>query len=170
MAVSGKRQRGKFALGLAVCGLFVFWSPALSAQDGSTVSELDAFWKKVSSSVANWSLEAQRATYHPDAIAVSGDAKTYRTSLLRLFYDSLAAVPSSNTSPNLNVEFRFSSRVHDAHTAHEVGVYRVWSVGRADFFGAVDSYLVKKNGEWVILVEIQREQGLPRSAWDALRP
>lgn len=37
-----------------------------------------------------------------------------------------------------------------------------------DVYGLVDSYLVKKNGRWMILVEIQRWD-MTKPEWDALR-
>lgn len=35
-------------------------------------------------------------------------------------------------------------------------------------YGLLDSYLVKKDGRWMILVEIQRWD-MTKSKWDALR-
>ena len=45
-------------------------TPPAPAQTESTVAELDEFWRGVSRSVTEWSIDAQKATYHPDAISV----------------------------------------------------------------------------------------------------
>ena len=70
------------------------------------------------------------------------------------------------------VEFRFSSRVHDSTTAHELGMVRYTNTREGvlveDAYGLVDSYLVKKDGRWMILVEIQRWD-MTKAEWDALR-
>jgi hypothetical protein len=75
----------------------------------------------------------------------------------------------NNPPVNPGLEFRFSSRVHDASTAHEVGLYHFWAEGRAHFYGTVDSYLVKKDGRWMILVEIQRGPEATEAEWNVLR-
>jgi hypothetical protein len=135
------------------------------------VAELDAFWAEVVKSVTQWSVAAQKATYHPDAVGVYGTADSYSTSLV---WDDYAAREADSTSTNNRprnpgLEFRFSSRVHSASSAHEVGLYHFWADGREDYYGTVDSYLVKKDGQWMILVEIQFEPAVTEADWDALR-
>jgi hypothetical protein len=143
-----------------------------AAQTDSVAVELDAFWRGVERSVTEWSVAAQRATYHPDAIGVAGDAEEYRTSLIHAdFAARQADTAQMNTSPlNPGLEFRITSRVHDAVTSHEVGMYRFSAdtpAGRRVHYGAVDSYLVKKDGRWLILVEIQRREDLTEAEWQA---
>lgn len=144
--------------------------PAM-AQADSVTAELDAFWASVVKSVVDWSLPAQKATYHPDAIGVSGTAASYTTGSIWAGYAKREADSSAVEAPNRRriLEFRFSSRVHDAITAHEVGLYHFWAEGREHYYGTVDSYLVKKDGQWRILVEIQFEPAVTKAAWDALR-
>lgn len=149
----------------ALLGL-TFGVLGVSAQEGSIQAELDAFWSEVVLSVEDWDVSAQRATYHPDAIAVSGDSVSYQT---RLMVDVFAEVAGTSETPsNPRLAFRFSSRVHDSKTAHEVGVYRFIADGREPFYGGLDSFLVRKDGQWLILVEIQRREGLSEAEWDAL--
>ena len=144
---------------------FAFGAPMAAAQD-PIEAELDAFWSDVVSSVENWSVDAQKATYHPDAIYVSDHEESYRT---RRMVDEFAEVGADDAAPPVaTLAFRFSSRVHDALTAHEVGVFRFHEQGKEAFYGGVDSYLVKTDGRWLILVEIQRGGGLSQADWDAL--
>jgi hypothetical protein len=101
-----------------------------------------------------------------DAISVVGEGTSYGT---RLISELFAEAANTSTTPaNPRLAFRFSSRVHDRNTAHEIGLYRFSADGREPFYGGVDSYLVKKDGRWMILVEIQRREGLSEAEWDAL--
>lgn len=151
-------------MSLALSGLALGALPAV-AQD-PIEAELDAFWEAVVNSVENWNIDAQEATYHPDAISVTDHEASYRT---RLMVDVFAEVrDSASVPPEATLAFRFSSRVHDETTAHEVGIYRFQRAGEEPFYGGVDSYLVKKDGRWLILLEIMRREGLAQAEWDAL--
>jgi hypothetical protein len=152
------------------CGLTAP-GPAI-AQTESIVAELDAFWAGVVKSVVEWSLPAQKATYHPDAVGMYGTADSYTTSSIWAGFAKREADTSAVEALDRRriLEFRFSSRVHDASTAHEVGLYHFWAEGREHYYGTVDSYLVKKDGRWLILVEIQLEPPMTKADWDALPP
>lgn len=142
-----------------------------AGQTDSVVAELDAFWATVSKSVTQWSVAAQKATYHPDAVGVYGTAASYSTRLVWADFAARAAdsATANNAPRNPGLEFRFSSRVHDANTAHEVGLYHYWADGEEHYYGTVGSYLVKKDGQWLILVEIQFKPAVTKADWDALR-
>ena len=148
----------------------------VAAQVDSIELELDQFWAEVSRTVAEGDFEGMQATYHPDAILVfeGRDSDSYRT---RIMTTSLGPSEAGTADTRegrkvVGVEFRFSSRVHDSNTAHEVGIshFRRTRQGgeREDFYGLVDSYLVKKDGRWMILVEIQRVEAT-EAEWDALQ-
>lgn len=152
------------------CGLTAP-GPAI-AQTESTVAELDAFWAGVVKSVVEWSLPAQKATYHPDAVGAYGTAASYTTSSIWAGFAKREADTSAVEARDRRriLEFRFSSRVHDTSTAREVGLYHFWAEGGEHYYGTVDSYLVKKDGRWLILVEIQLEPPVTKADWDALPP
>lgn len=155
----------------AIFGVLTEAQP-VRAQTDPVAAELDAFWAGVVRSVTVWSPPAQKATYHPDAVGVYGTADAYTTSNIWADFAARAADTSATGASNRRriLEFRFSSRVHDAHTAHEVGLYHFWEEGRDHYYGTVDSYLAKKDGRWVILVEIQFEPPVTKADWDALPP
>ena len=159
----------RVALAAALLGGLISPRPA-AAQHDSIVAELDAFWAGVVKSVVEWSLPAQKATYHSDAVGVYGTAAEYTTSNVWAGFAAREADTSATEAPNRQriLEFRFSSRVHDASTAHEVGLYHFWAEGRDHYYGTVDSYLVKKDGRWLILVEVQFEPPVSKADWDAL--
>ncbi len=141
-------------------------------------TELDAFWAEVSRTVAEGDFTAMTATYHPDAVhigAMPGDPTSYRIHRLagsparERAEEGTAETRAGLKAPG--VEFRFSSRVNNAETAHEVGLYHFWvsrpGEERVDAYGLVDSYLVKRGGRWMILLEIQRYTAT-RAEWDRL--
>lgn len=141
------------------------------AQQDPVIAELDAFWVGVVQSVVDWSIPAQQATYHPDAVGVKGTVGADTTYLLADDFARRIAESTTESGPPIRrvLEFRWSSRVHDAQTAHEVGLYHYWAEGRPHYYGTVDSYLVKRDGQWLILVEIQHEPGVTEADWNALR-
>lgn len=140
-------------------------------QTDSVTVELDTFWAGVARSVTEWSIPAQKATYHPDAIGVKGTAGSDSTYLIWALYAAQEADSASRSAPQKQrvLEFRFSSRVHDGNTAHEVGLYHFWAEGRPHYYGTVDSYLVKKDGRWLILLERQLLPAATKVDWDALQ-
>jgi ketosteroid isomerase-like protein len=146
----------------------------LAGQDDPVIAELDAFWAEVARTVAEGDFEGMVATYHPDGVWVSAVPSRPATRALRGMTAEAAEVAARTRAGEQapRVEFRFSSRVHDSTTAHEVGMVRFTStrggVVVEDVYGLVDSYLVKKDGRWMILVEIQRWD-MTRAEWDALR-
>lgn len=159
------------AMAAALLGGLTAPGPA-TAQTESIVAELDVFWTGVVKSVVEWSLPAQKATYHPDAVGVYGTADSYTTGSVWSGFAKREVDTSAVEAPNRRriLEFRFSLRVHDASTAHEVGLYHFWAEGGEHYYGPVDSYLVKKDGRWLILVEIQVKPPVTKADWDALPP
>ncbi len=159
----------RLAACLVLIGGTLWLTPVSLAQEDAIQAELDAYWAEVVRSVVEWDLEAQKSAYHPDAISAFGDADSYSTRLMAELYEEIEADPDAQPPVNPGLEFRFSSRVHDASSAHEVGMYHFWADGRSDFFGLVEAYLVKKDGRWVSLLDIRRgENGRSRAEWDAL--
>jgi hypothetical protein len=160
-------------LSQAVLLLSVFAGHPLAAQVDPVAIELDAFWADVSRTVAEGDFERMQATYHPDGIWEGVNPANSRIQSLS------APFPGANegfakTRAGLQVpglEFRFSSRLHDSTTAHEIGMVHYWVTpkdsARRDSYGLLDSYLVKKDGRWMILVEIQR-WGMSKEEWEAL--
>lgn len=155
---------------LLLAGVLAGAQPAMAQADAVT-AELDTFWAGVVRSVTEWSIPAQKATYHPDAVGVTGTTSSYKTYRIWADFAAKEAASGSQDAPGKRrvLEFRFSSRVHDATTAHEVGLYHYWEDGAEHYYGKVDSYLVKKDGHWRILVEIQYEPAVAKADWDALR-
>jgi hypothetical protein len=148
-------------------------APSAAGQSDPVVVELNKFWAEVSRTVAEGDFEGMKATYHPDAVHVTGDGASYVTRPLAksLAADEADIALTRNGEKTAGVAFRFTSRIHDDTTAHEVGVVHYWVTyggkPREDHYLRLDSYLVKRD-RWMIILEIQT--GLATKAeWDALR-
>ena len=135
---------------------FLFGSITVFAE---TNAELNAFWAEVSRTVSEGDFEGYAATYHPDAILVSGAHGTSYPIASALkgwhpgFLDTAAGVVEAS------VEFRFTSRKNDATTAHETGIFHYQakpSEGDAtDQYVHFEALLVKKDG-WKMMMEYQQ--------------
>jgi ketosteroid isomerase-like protein len=128
---------------------------------GQVTTELDAFWAEMSRTVEEGDFEGYGALYHPDAVLVmlSSGSVPIGNALdgwKQLFVDT------QEGRAEASVEFRFTSRLNDATTAHETGIFR-YSFKPADGEEQVapvhfESLLVKKDGRWLMVMEYQKNQ------------
>jgi len=156
----------RYPLGLLILALGWPTAPGL-AQDRT--AELDAFWAEVSRTVAEGDFEGYAATYHDDAILVSGLAETTYPISQALdgwkqgFLDTQAGIMDAS------VEFRFTRRLSDATTAHETGIFHYEAVdaegNRTGQFIHFEALLVRKAG-WKMMMEYQKSVAT-RAEWDA---
>ena len=145
-------------------------SAAVWADDHDpVVAELDAFWNEISRAVEEGDFEAYAATYHPDAILVSGlNGTSYpiETALARWREDF---EDTRTGAMDASVEFRFTARWHDDTTAHETGLFRyVTTLADGITFQQLlhfEALLVKKDG-WKMMMELQRSFAIPED-WEA---
>lgn len=154
---------------LAIFGLFLFTSSAVSAQ---TTAELDAFWAEMARTVEEGDFEGYSALYHPDAILVSLGSETSYPIAQALTGWEPGFVATRAGDARAGVTFRFTRRLHDESTAHETGIFRytfqpqgeAGSVAMVHFEGL----LVKKDAGWLLVMEFQ--QGPATDAeWEAAR-
>jgi len=136
-------------------------------------AELDRFWAEVARAVREGDFEAYAATCHPDGVLVSekkGLSQPLAVALARWkqeFLDTQAG------RMNASVEMRFTSRLGDATTAHETGIFR-YSAGKPGEAHRTDhvpfhALLVKQDGRWRILMEHQRLH-VDEDQWRKLAP
>jgi len=136
-------------------------------------AEIDRLWAEVARAVREGDFEAYAATCHPDGVLVSekkGLSQPLAAALARWkqeFLDTRAG------RMNASVEMRFTSRLGDATTAHETGIFR-YSAGkpgeppRTDYV-PFHALLVKQDGCWRILMEHQRLH-VDEAEWRKLAP
>jgi hypothetical protein len=155
---------GMFAMILAV-------PPVAAASDAATLKELDGFWAEVSRTVREGDFEGYKATCHSEGVIVSGSKKTSQplSKILERWKQDFVDAKSGKTK--VNVEFRFSQRIHDETTAHETGIFKYSSVEarglvKNDYIH-FEVLLVKGKG-WKTLMEYQKSTAT-REEWDALK-
>ena len=151
------------------CLLLLCFSPFLHGQD--LIRELDQYWARVSQAVKTGDLKAYRATCHSDGVLVSGKggkSELLSEALVRWgkeFTDTKAGKMKAQ------VEFRFSDRKMGKNTVHETGIFLYSSQIKGEEWKKeyihFEALLVKKNGEWQILMEFQKSPA-SEAEWSAL--
>lgn len=155
------------AIRLAALAALALWPAAAYAQ---TVDELDAYWAELSRTVEEGDFEAYAALYHPDAVLVSsfsGDSYPISEALAgwKQGFDDTAGGRAE-----AGVDFRLTQRLNDGTSAHETGIFRYsftpeggeTTVAPVHF----ETLLVKKDGQWLMLMEYQKEMATEEE-WEA---
>lgn len=161
-------MRRDFAVSAALV-LLLMVSSSTPGIAQSVEGELDAFWAELSRTVAEGDFEGYAATYHPDAILVSGLAGTSYPIAQALDGWKQGFVDTKAGRMEAGVEFRFTQRLSDATTAHETGIFRYSVVGadgqRTEQLIHFEGLLVKKDG-WKMVMEYQKSAATPEE-WEA---
>ena len=144
-------------------------------QESSRIQELDAYWKKLAKTVADGDFEGYGDGYHKDAVIVfaSGKNKTSVPIKKALAGWKQGFIDTKNGKNRSHVAFRFSQRIGDTTTAHETGIF-VYTTSDADGENEkeypihFEMLLVKKNGNWLGMMEYQKTNATI-AAWNALK-
>ena len=155
-----------------LCMLFGMASDGhLNAQ--GTAKELDEYWNRVSKAVRTGNLEAYRATCHPDGVLVSGKGQKSELLSNALIRWGKEFADTKAGKMQASVEFRFSRRIQGKDTAHETGIFLYSSRKKGEEWKReyvhFEALLVKKGGDWKILMEFQKSSASQRE-WSALAP
>jgi ketosteroid isomerase-like protein len=132
---------------------------SMTAETSAISAELDAFWTEVSRTVAEGDFAGYSATYHPDAILVSGARATSYPIASALRGWQQGFVDTNAGQMEAGVEFRFTQRLNNETTAHETGIFHY--TARPTDGEATEQYLhfeallVKKDG-WKMMMEYQK--------------
>ncbi len=143
-----------------------------AAADDKITAELDATWTEMSRIVAQGDYKGLQAAYHPDAVFVSGSAKTsysIEKAFLRWQQDFADTKAGKMIA---QVDFRLSERSHDTNSAHETGMYHYYSIDetgkRNDYYVQLEALFVKKSGKWLMMMEFQKSPST-KTQWDLLQ-
>ncbi|GHF25869.1 hypothetical protein GCM10017044_20880 [Kordiimonas sediminis] len=130
----------------------------------------DATFKDIVQSVSAADFDLMASTYHPDAVIVSGGKSTksideamkgWRTSGTKAKADGIDA----------NLQFRFKSRIINATTSYQTGIFRYEQIGKdgqsAVYMTHFATLMVKKGDRWLTLMENQGEPA-SEAEWNAL--
>ncbi len=154
------------ALSLVALAVLV---PAARAE-GTSSDEIDAaIWNVISATVAAGDLEGMAATYHPDAVLVSGKGTVAIAEQLARWGEGMERARAEGRSAT--VAFRFASRQDGLTTAFERGIFRYAETdaegSEQPVFIPFEALLVKRDGRWLLVMERQLE-ATGQNAWDAL--
>ncbi len=154
-----------------VAGGFAIDSATPSPEDQTRLRELDAYWAVVSRAVGEGDFEAYKATCHEQGVLVAGIKKISQPLAKALarwkqeFDDTKAGMMKAS------VNFRFSSRIGDATTAHETGIflYTQSAEGKTiEEYIHFEALLIKQDGKWLILMEYQKAKAT-KEEWEGLK-
>ena len=138
--------------------------------DSQRTQDLDSFWAELSRTVAEGDFEGYAATYHPDAVLVSGLTGTSYPISAALDGWKQGFVDTKAGRMEAGVEFRFTQRLSDGATAHESGMFNYFVVGpdgeRTDQFVHFEALLVLKEG-WKMMMEYQKSSAT-QEEWGAV--
>ena len=138
---------------------------------GDTVGELDEYWNRVSNAVRTGNLEAYRATCHQDGVLISGKAKKSELLSQALIRWGKEFADTKAGKMQADVKFRFSERIVGKDTAHERGIFLYSSKKKGEEWKKdyvhFEALLVKKNGEWKILMEFQKSSATQKE-WESM--
>ena len=160
------------SLTLFTIGWFLAHS-VVYAQENSRIMELDSYWKNLSLTVETGDDKGYESAYHPDAAVVNlvADPQNSKSIAQAMegwrpgFQETHAGKAKSK------VNFRFSSRLGDEKTAYEIGIFHYTQEKDgavvADVYIDFEMLLVKKEGQWFALMELQRSMA-SKEAWNAL--
>ncbi|MBK1831351.1 hypothetical protein JIN77_11480 [Verrucomicrobiaceae bacterium R5-34] len=157
---------------LTLLFIALVFSPFLSAEETETrLTELDAFWQKVSLAVQQGDFDSYQSTCHPDAVLVSGVKKKSYPLAEALKRWKKEFDDTRDGKRRSRVEFRFSHRYGDDKTAHEEGMfiysYQTQGVEWQHEYIDLEALLVKKDGQWLLIMEYQKSVST-QAAWEKL--
>ena len=135
------------------------------------IKELDAYWAEVERCVKGGDFAAYSSTFHKDAVLVSGvrgKSEPISQALAR-WKQGIDATREGKIQAS--VEIRIKTRIHDATTAHETGIFLYKEKGedgkQIEDYIHFEALLVKKDCKWLITMEYQKSKA-SLEEWKAL--
>ncbi len=155
-----------------VTGGFAADQAAPSPQDKDRLRELDAYWAEVSRTVGEGDFEGYKATCHEQGVLVAGIKKTSQPLAKALARWKQEFDDTKAGKMKASVAFRFGSRIGDADTAHETGIF-IYTAQAADGkrteeYIHFEALLIKQEGKWKILMEYQKSKATQKE-WEAMK-
>lgn len=136
------------------------------------IDELDRYWAALAKTAKEGDFDGMKALYHEDAVLVKSDTTIAISHAFKYRWKQEIMEVKNGKRAN-TLEFRFSKRIGNEITAFEEGIYHYTSIETATGKTLGDSYihfetlLVKKNKQWVALMEHQKQQATTEE-WQAL--
>lgn len=128
-------------------------------------------WSVISATVVNADIKGMAATYHPDAVVVTPGNTLPIGEMLPQWGKSMEQMAAGGASAT--VEFRFSSRMDNAKTAFEVGIFKYTVTDNAgkstSYIIPMEALLIRTDAGWRILMERQLAP-VGAEEWNKLAP
>jgi len=134
--------------------------------------ELNSMWQEMSRTITAGDIKGYRDTFHQDATLVLGDKHSsyHINKAFERWSSGFDKVKSG--LHKVNVEFRFSNRIHDESTAYETGMYYYELVDeRGDktiYYVNLEALATKTHGKWQVMMEYQKSEGTVEQ-WNQLK-
>ena len=136
------------------------------------LDEIDIAWGKIKNTISSGDFRSFKSSYHRDAVLVNGISnKCYPIRKAfdgwkQGFMDTKAGVLDAN------LELKFSRRVFDSSTAHEIGIFHYYTINKegkkTDSYVHFESLWIKKQNKWFILMENQISRK-DKEEWDKFK-
>lgn len=145
---------------------------SLDESEQKRIAELDAYWEKVSRAVKEGDFASYQETCHPEGVLVSGNKRTTQKLAAALKRWRPDFESTREGKMKASVEFRFSTRLSDATTAHESGIFRYESQTPGEEakveYVKFEGLLIKSQDAWKILMENQ-QCSVSEAEWQRLK-
>jgi len=154
-----------------VTGGFAEDQAAVPPGEKDRLRELDAYWAEVSRAVGAGDFEGYKATCHEQGVLVTGIKKTSQPLAQALTRWKQEFDDTKSGKMKASVAFRFATRLGDADTAHETGIFHYTSESAADKrddYIHLEALLIKQQGRWKTLMEYQKAKAT-KEEWDKLK-
>jgi len=127
--------------------------------EDKVLNEIDTAWDKLKNTISSGDFRSFKSAYHRDAVLVNGISnKCYPIKKAfdgweQGFMDTKAGIL------NANLDLKFSRRIFDKSTAHEIGIFHYYTIDKkgvqTDSYVHFESLWIKKQSKWFMIMENQ---------------
>lgn len=127
----------------------------------NTEQELKEYWQQLSTTVEQGDFKGYSALYHQDAILVSGFSNNSYEIAKALDRWEQGFIDTKAGKMKAGVKFIWHTNKVSENTAHQEGIFNYYTVdgsGKKEHFIAhLSALLVKKDGDWLMMMENQKK-------------
>ena len=133
------------------------------------LDEIDIACDKLKKTISSGDFRSFKSSYHRDAVLVNGISnKCYP---IKKAFDGWKKGfdDTKEGSMDANLELKFSQRIFDSSTAHEIGIFHYYTIDKkgvqTDTYVHFESLWIKKQHKWFMLMENQKSK-TNKENWD----
>tara|TARA_B100000945_G_scaffold144845_1_gene115977 strand:+ start:38 stop:511 length:474 start_codon:yes stop_codon:yes gene_type:complete len=137
----------------------------------NVISDIDKTWDKMKISISSGDFRSFKTYYHRDAVFVNGISnKSYPIKNAFVTWKQ-GFLDTKKGLIDANLELKFSRRIFDSSTAHEVGIFHYYTIDKdgkqTDAYVHFESLWIKKHSRWVMMMENQISR-TNKEEWDSI--